>query len=280
MSTAITRRPRRPVPPDQREIIRIEIDRLTAAGLPPADHAQQRMIASVERFGILQPILVRPDRSAKTPRFFVIDGRRRLYAAIACGLSGLPCLLERLPDGEEENLFDAYYRCAGDYFAQAELLADRLSRCGLTQQELADRLNLSQSAIANKLRLLKLDRGLRAELLAQGLSERHARALVSVPASARAGLLGRMIDHHFTVAESESAAEEIRADVQEANRHQKGAIRDIGFFYNTIDRAVDLLARIGVHAAVRREEMPDAIRIEILVPRNVSRETIAQAAKV
>lgn len=273
MPTALARRPRRPAPPDPRDIIRIEADCLTSPRMPPTDHAQQRMIASVARFGVMHPILVRAEQSPRALRFRVIDGCRRLYAAIACGITVLPCVLEA-EDDDTADFAEQYHRLADDCFAQADLLAERLAQSGETQQALADRLGLSQSAVANKLRLRRLTPEQRQCVLDHHLTERHARALVSAPPEVREALLRQVTDGALTVAQTEALIEAVTASPpDEPPRWQKAAIRDIGLFYNSIDRAVSILHSVGIPATVSRTEARDAITMSICIPRNVSRET-------
>lgn len=91
-----------------------------------------------------------------------------------------------------------------NYFDEAEAMKGMIEMKGATQQEMARLLSVSQSYIANKLRLLKFSEEERAAILAGGLSERHARALLRLTdGEARAAALKRVTERGLTVAETE-----------------------------------------------------------------------------
>lgn len=223
---------------------------------PPRDNYQARMEASVGRLGILHPLTVRELGDA---RYLVLDGARRLAAARACGITGVLC---RLIDREEAALTDEIRAAEGDPFIQAETMAALIERCHLTQTEAALRLGMSQSTVANKLRLLKLSPAERAEAAARGLSERHARALLAIPAEARMDAIRRIAEGNLSVAQAEAIAEELRP-------RPRAALRDIGIFYNSIDRALSILHKANIPATLERDESPQGVTVTI----HVSRET-------
>lgn len=223
---------------------------------PPRDNYQTRMEASVARLGILHPLTVRELGNA---RYLVLDGARRLAAARACGITGIPC---HPIDREEAALTDEIRAAEGNPFAQAEALSALIERCGLTQTEAALRLGMSQSTVANKLRLLKLSLDERAEAAARGLSERHARALLGIAPGARMEAIRRIAEGNLSVAQAEALAEELRP-------RPRAALRDIGIFYNSIDRALSILHKANIPATLEREESPCGVTVTI----HVSRET-------
>ena len=250
------RSPRRPPMPDARAILRL--DAAALIGRPvPADNHQRRLTDAIARYGVTQPIIVCPEGEGK---FRVLDGARRLAAARDCGIEALPCLLESA---------DEPLALEGDPFTQAERLRDILARRGWTQQEAASRLGISQSTVANKLRLLKLTEAERAAILRLDLRERHARALLALPADRRAEALGEIERRGLTVAATEALIEQLRRPVRRSAG--KGAIRDIGIFYNSIDRALSILHEAGIAATVSRDEASDGVTVTI----HVSRETSA-----
>ncbi len=255
MEEKVLRRGRRAPAEEAEGSICIAIGHLSAPP-PPRDNYQARMEASVERLGILHPLTVRELGNA---RYLVLDGARRLAAARACGITGVIC---RPIDREEAALADKIRAAEGDPLAQAEALSTLIERCGLTQAEAAHRLGISQSTVANKLRLLKLSPAERAEAASRGLSERHARVLLGIPAEARSEAIRRIAEGNLSVAQAEALAEELRP------RH-RAALRDIGIFYNSIDRALSILHKANIPATLEREESPRGVTVTI----HVSRET-------
>lgn len=251
----------RRVPAEEtRAVMQLDVAALVARRVP-GDNYQRRLYDAVARYGVTHPLVVRADGGEG--RFLVIDGARRLAAARTCGLSSLPCVLES-PD-------DAPVRLEGTMFDQAERLAEIIARRGWTQQEAAARLGVSQSTVANKLRLLKLSQDERAVIERLELSERHARALLAIPAERRGEVIAQIERGGLTVAATEALIEQLRRPVRRPSG--RGAIRDIGIFYNSIDRALAFLHEAGIAATIDREENDDGVTVVI----RVSRETIGSA---
>lgn len=141
------------------------------------DEASLRSLSdSIRRYGILQPLTVRRTDEG----YELIAGERRLRAAKIAGLREVPCLLAR--SSEEESallaLIENLQRRDLHYLEEAAAIARLIATYGLSQEQAAERLGKSQSAIANKLRLLRLSPDCVRLLREHDLSERHARALL------------------------------------------------------------------------------------------------------
>ena len=235
---------------------------------PPRDNYQARMEASVGRLGILHPLTVRELGDA---RYLVLDGARRLAAARACGITGVLC---RLIDREEAALTDEIRAAEGDPFIQAETMAALIERCHLTQTEAALRLGMSQSTVANKLRLLKLSDEERELILSSHLTERHARALLKIAdPDLRLPLLRKVISENLNVAQTEKAvSDHLTPPVSQSSppphAHPRMIVRDLRIFYNTIEHAVQSIARAGVEITQQRRESSDAVEFLIRIPKN------------
>ena len=139
----------------------------------------QELAGSIRQVGILQPLTVRQCGG----QFTVVSGVRRLMAARMAGLSEIPCILLDVDDASSTliSLTENLQREDLHYFDEAEYLQKYLMESGLTQAQAAKRLGRSQSAVANKLRLLCLSPRIQQILRDRSLSERHARALLRVP---------------------------------------------------------------------------------------------------
>ena len=131
---------------------------------------------SIRSYGILQPLTVRRQGTG----YELVAGERRLRAAAMAGLREVPCLVAQV--GEEDSallaLMENLQRRDLDCWEEAEALSRLIARYGLSQEEAARRLGRSQPAVANKLRLLRLPDSVRQFLQENGLTERHARALL------------------------------------------------------------------------------------------------------
>ena len=142
-----------------------------------------RLAASIRKYGILEPICVKlSTQKDGFPVYELIDGERRFRAAALAGMDKLPCLL--LPPNDAKCLqMAAILQLKSEnlhFFALAEAFSRLMQEYHMTQEEIARKMGLSQSAVANKLRLLKLTPEERRIIVAGGLSERHARAFLRI----------------------------------------------------------------------------------------------------
>lgn len=162
----------------------------------------QELAGSIRQLGILQPLTVRKCGE----QFTVVSGVRRLMAARMAGLTEVPCILLDVDAASSTLIFltENLQREDLHYFDEAEYLQKYLMESGLTQSQAAKRLGRSQSAVANKLRLLCLSPRLRQTLRERGLSERHARALLRISGEQQRQLvLEEVARRGLTVAQTE-----------------------------------------------------------------------------
>ena len=171
-----------------------------------------RLSESVKRYGVLQPISVRYLGGEGEEAFYeLIAGTKRWQAALIAGVEKIPCII--LPQDDRTCAVAgilANLRESGvNMFEQAAAFRMLMQDFSLTQEEIARKMNLSQSAVANKLRLLKLTKEEQATILSANLTERHARALLRLPAGeARADAIRRIRIGKLNVASTERLIEE------------------------------------------------------------------------
>ena len=230
--------------------------------------ALRELSESIRRYGILQPLTVRRTENG----YELIAGERRLRAAKLAGLREVPCLLAR--SSEEESallaLIENLQRRDLHYLEEAAAIAQLIAAYGLSQEQAAEKLGKSQSAIANKLRLLRLSPACTRLLRENGLSERHARALLRLTDEEdRVKALGTIAARGYNVAQSESYIEQFLKAKQKTPppRLPTYIIKDVRIFLNTIRRSVDVMQRAGVKADVQREDTEDGILLTIRIPK-------------
>lgn len=133
---------------------------------------------SIKQHGIIQPIVVRK----LGDKYEIIAGERRYKAATQAGLTKVPVIISDIDDNKsaEVALVENIQRRNLTAIEEAKSYKNLLDRGYLTQEQLASKMGVSQSAIANKLRLLNLDAEVQDALLNEKISERHARALLSL----------------------------------------------------------------------------------------------------
>ena len=151
------------------------------------------------------------------------------------------------------------------YFDEAELLQRYLQHSGLTQGQAARKLGRSQSAIANKLRLLQHSPRVRQALTEAGLSERHARELLRVEGeSTRLRLLGEIVARRLSVAQTERYIDAFLANgIPPEN--EKLRRRDTRLFLERVARDTAALQGSGVQADLNRQEKAGEILLTVRI---------------
>lgn len=165
-------------------LIEIPVDRIAANPAQPRsrfdDQALAELAASIRAHGVLQPVLVRE----RDGGFVLVAGERRWRAARLAGLSTVPAVVRELLADEDElqlALVENLQRRDLTPLEEARAYDDLRGRFGLSQAQIADRVGVDRSTVANALRLLKLPPEIQ-ELLESGkLSAGHARALLAFP---------------------------------------------------------------------------------------------------
>lgn len=223
-----------------------------AAGRQRPTAALQELAASIQQVGILQPLTVRKSGG----QYLVVSGNRRLMAARMAGLGEVPCLLMELDpqDAELIGLTENLQREDLHYFDEAELLQEYLQHSGLTQGQAARRLGRSQSAVANKLRLLQHSPRIRQSLRESGLSERHARALLRVEGeTGRRKVLEEISARSLSVAQTERYIDAYLFNGAPPE-HEKFRRRDTRLFLERVARDTASLRDSGIAADLRRQD--------------------------
>ena len=156
-----------------------------------------------------------------------------------------------------------------DVWEEAAALRQLMERYGLTQEEAARRVGKSQSAVANKLRLLKLPEDVIDTLRANRLTERHARSLLRLDSPERQRLaVEYILKHQLNVAKTEEYVDKLcggRKLPRKAKPVYK--IRDVRLFLNTVNRGLAVMKSAGVNAQCGQEETEDGIILTIHIPK-------------
>lgn len=229
------------------------------------------LAASIRSCGILQPLTVR--RAGEG--YELVAGERRLRAARIAGLREVPCLVAQV--GEEDSallaLMENLQRRDLDCWEEAQAIARLISRYGLSQEEAARRLGRAQPTVANKLRLLRLPEDVRALLRENGLTERHARALLRLQEpEVQRRAAGDMVRRGMNVAQAEAYVEKLlqSAQVTPPRGRSTYIIKDVRLFLNSVDRGLHLMRQAGVDAGWDRQDTDREILLTIRIPKRAS----------
>ena len=222
---------------------------------------------SIRANGILQPLIV---RALENGKYELVAGERRLRAARLTGLTKVPCVVSDISETDSAifAVLENLQRQDLDYFEEAEALAILVSDYHLGQEELCKKLGKAQSTISNKLRLLKLSDEMRYQISRAGLSERHARALLSLTDEMqRARALSIIIDRHLTVSESEQLIEQMIRKNEAPKKQMLRGFKDIRIFINTLNNAVDNIRRAGIDADSVKTETDEYVEYIVRIPK-------------
>ena len=264
---------------EDRVLRRIRISEIVRNPNQPRRYFDPEAIAtlaeSIRQYGVLNPLTVRRTGNGG---YELVAGERRLRAARVAGLTDVPCLLINA-DGEDSSviaLVENLQRRDLDFFEEANGFKRLIEQFGLTQEEAARKVGKTQSAVANKLRLLRLSPACVALLREGGLSERHARALLRLSdENERLAALRVIVERGCNVAQAEAYIESVlqRAAVTPPRRRPTFIVKDVRLFLNTIRRSMGIMQRAGVDAACEREDTDEEIRLTIRIPRTGAAKT-------
>lgn len=254
---------------DRGRVLFLPVDRIVPNPNQPRTQFSQpeleELAASIRALGILQPLTVRRAEDG----WELVAGERRLRAARLAGLAEVPCLCVK---GDSQHsallaLVENLQRKDLDFWEEALALRRLQEDFALSQEELARRLGKSQSAIANKLRLLKLPQEVLSSLRDAGCTERHARALLRLPdGEAQRRTADRVIRDKLTVAQTEALVESMLRAPPPKKRRPVLIVKDVRLFLNTISHSLDVMRSAGVDAQCQRQDDQDAITLTIRIP--------------
>ena len=261
---------------EDRVLRRIRISEIVRNPNQPRRYFDPEAIAtlaeSIRQYGVLNPLTVR--RTANGG-YELVAGERRLRAARVAGLTDVPCLLINA-DGEDSSviaLVENLQRRDLDFFEEANGFKRLIEQFGLTQEEAARKVGKTQSAVANKLRLLRLSQQNMELIRCNNLTERHARALLRLNDD-RINVTNYIIEHELNVSRTEEYIDEFLKAKEnpqpvvepESGKHVVRLFKDVRFFLNTLNRAVGVMVDAGIGATVKQQESDDGLTLTICIP--------------
>ncbi len=221
----------------------------------------EELAESIRRHGVLQPLSVRRVGTS----YELIAGERRLRAAGLAGLTEIPCILMNMDEKESgmAALLENLQREDLDFIEEAQGISTLMTQWGLNQDQTARSLGKSQSAIANKLRLLRHSTPVLNALREGGLTERHARALLKLPTEEeKLRAIRVIVQMGMSVARTERYIEELLC-----TRQEKAPKANVGAFLKNVNETLARIQRSGIPAVSERRETEDQIVLTITIPK-------------
>lgn len=194
-------------PQENLQVINVPIEEIIPNRFQPRlnfdESALNELSASIKEHGIIQPLILR----RLEDKYEIIAGERRFKAAKMAGLMSVPAIIKKMDDDKsaEVAIVENVQRRDLSAIEEAKSYKALLDKGYLTQDELAKKMGLSQSAISNKLRLLSLSEAVQDALMDGKISERHARSLLKLSNSEdQETWLKKIIDERLTVKDLDS----------------------------------------------------------------------------
>ena len=227
------------------------------------------LAVSILQNGLLQPISV---RRVGLHKYQLVAGERRLRACRLAKLDKVPAILADYDDSESAalGLLENLQRSQLDPFDTARGIKEVIRLWGCTQAEAARRLGLSQPALANKLRLLKLPEDTLRALRDGGCTERHARALLRLEdPSLRQKALEQILSRQLTVAQTDALVDQLLSPPPRTRTKRTFVVKDVRLFLNTLTRSMALMRSAGVDARCDRQDKDGEILLTIRIPQAI-----------
>ena len=230
------------------------------------EEALEELSESIRSHGIIQPLSVRRVGGG----YELIAGERRLRAAQNAGLTEIPCIVMSMDDAESGvvALVENLQRQDLDFIEEALGISKLIQLQNLSQEQAARMIGKSQSAVANKLRLLKHSPKVLEALRAGELTERHARALLRLPSEPqKLRAIETIVKLGMSVARTERYVDELLggADVERSARV------DLKGFLNHLSKSLTRIQSSGIPAVSERRETENEIVLTITIPKMQSK---------
>lgn len=226
-----------------------------------AAEALEELAESIRQHGILQPLSVRRVGAG----YELIAGERRLRAGQMAGLTEIPCIVMSMTERESTitAMIENLQRQDLDFVEEAQGIANLMERCSMSQEQAAKLLGKSQSAIANKLRILRHSPAVLDALREGNLTERHARVLLKLSDEhEKLMAIAEMVRLGMNVSRAEKYIEALCAGREERTRKV-----NVGAFLNNLSQSLQRIQLSGVSAISERRETEDQIVLTITIPK-------------
>ena len=228
----------------------------------------ESLAQSIRQNGIIQPIAVRVNSRGE---YELISGERRLRASRLVGMAQIPCIIMEASD-EKSALFallENIQRSDLGFFEEAQAIEKLIDDFGMSRDEVCKKLGKAPPTISNKLRLLRLPEDIRLKICQENLTERHARALLRLPAESQMQRAMSIIaEKRLSVAETERLVSQILDNDGRRRQPPVKLFKDVRIFVNTLNHAVDTMRRAGIEADSAKSETDEYIEYIVRIPKN------------
>jgi len=222
---------------------------------------------TIKTHGVIQPIVVR----FRNGKYEIIAGERRYRAVRKLGMETIPAIVREINDSQAASiaLIENLQREGLTAIEEAMAYQQLLELHNLTQESLAQRLGKSQSTIANKLRLLHLSEPVKQALLERKITERHARALLSLDSEElQVKVLNNIISKELNVKQTEARVAFYKQSAPAKKSKRIFFSKNVRLALNTIRQSVNMVADTGLKIKTDEKDFEDHYEIIIRIPKH------------
>lgn len=254
----------------QEEVRQIPLQDIDTSPFQPRtvfdDDRIDELCQTIKTHGVIQPIVVR----VRNNRYEIIAGERRFRAVTKLGYDTIPAIVREFNDSQTasialiENLQRENLTAVEEAVAYQKLI--ELHQ--LTQESLAQRLGKSQSTIANKLRLLMLPESIKISLMERKITERHARALLSLDTEElQLKVLEEIITKELNVKQTEIRIAFLKESTKIKKAKRVSFTKDVRLALNTIRQSIEMVSGSGLQIKTNEKDHEDHYEIVIQIPK-------------
>lgn len=256
------------------QVIYVQVDEIRANTYQPRKYfdedALNELAQSIKQYGVIQPITVRKVANM----FEIVAGERRWRASKLAGLKKIPCAIVDITNTEsaEIALLENLQREDLNFIEEAEAYFNLINDHNFTQEKLAEKMGKKQSTIANKLRLLKLSDEVRRTCLEAELTERHTRALLSLPTEElQKEVISEVVKEGLNVKKTEELINKILLKIAGEDLNVKEDKKKIlgsfptKVYVNSIKQIFD---KFKIPASYKSKDCGDYVQITVNIPKN------------
>jgi ParB-like partition proteins len=256
--------------PESDEVKQIPIGDIDTSPYQPRtifdDDRIDELCQTIKTHGVIQPIVVR----LRNGRYEIIAGERRWRAVTKLGLETIPAIVREFNDSQAASiaLIENLQREGLTAIEEAVAYQKLIDLHQLTQESLAQRLGKSQSTIANKIRLLGLSNPVKEALMERKITERHARALLSLDTDElQEKVLGDIISKELNVKQTEARVAFYKEAAKAKKSRRISFTKDVRLALNTIRQSVEMVTTSGLKIDTKENDHEDHYEIIIHIPK-------------
>lgn len=245
----------------------IDINKIVANENQPRkvfdDEKIEELATSIKENGLIQPIIVRKYNRG----YQIIAGERRFRACKLAGLKTVPCVIKDIDDKQVDTfaIIENIQREDLSPIEEAKAYKTLIDTYKMNQTELANKVGKKQSTIANKLRLLKLSDDVKYALKAKQITERHARAMLSLDKEAQQQILKEVLKKSLNVKQTESLINKPEKNKPKAKKGPTKISKNMKIAMNTLNQAIELIQKTGIEVMSETQEADEEYIITLKI---------------